>query len=288
MRRAAVRERVDRLVAWGDRQATRGDRLLRGRGVRRAWLVVASVAAVAMLAVGTMQVASVLAHEERTEVTELPAAGVRTVEIDNRVGSTTVVGVEDADTIVVRAQVSDSLRGTGHRVEERDGVVAVRATCPLFGGEWCSVDYTIEVPADLGVVVEGGRARVEVSDVAGPVSASTSQGSIRLARLGDDVEARARQGSIEALGLTAARVRAEADQGSVALEFAVAPRDVWADTDQGSIEIVVPDDEDVSYATDTGSDQGSVNDRVRFDPDSNRTIVAHADQGSVTVTYAVR
>lgn len=286
MRRAAVRERVDRLVAWGDRQATRGDRLLRGRGVRRAWLVVASVAAVAMLAVGTMQVASVLAHEERTEVTELPAAGVRTVEIDNRVGSTAVVGVEDADTIVVRAQVSDSLRGTGHRVEEREGVVAVRATCPLFGGEWCSVDYTIEVPADVAVDVHGARRRVEISDVAGPVTVETAHAGIRLARIAGDVDARSRQGSIEALDLTAGRVRAEADQGSVALEFAVAPRDVWADTDQGSIEILVPDDEDVFYATDTDSDQGSVNDRVRFDPDSDRTIVAHADQGSVTLAYA--
>ena len=158
-----MRERIRRAIDWATATADRftawGMRLLAGNGIRVAWLVVGCLAAVPLLGFGVIQAASTVAHEERTEVTtiDLATTDVTGLVVDNGAGSVTVVGVDDGDAIVVRANISDGLRDTGHRVTTRDDHVFVRGTCPLFGSEWCSVDYTVEVPTDLYVNVKAGR-----------------------------------------------------------------------------------------------------------------------------------
>jgi hypothetical protein len=270
--------RADRLAAWGTR-------LLQGRGIRRAWLVVGCLVAVPLLALGAMQATSVLAHEERTERTEIAAAGLAGVMVDNDAGSVEVVGVEGADTVVVHARIGEGLRATGHRVEERDGMLVVHGSCPLFAAEWCSVDYTIEVPVDMYVDVSGVEG-VRVSDVTGGVNAHSRASAVELARVGGDVTASANQGRLEATDLRAERVHARANQGSVSLEFAESPREIVADANQGSVDIVLPEDPDISYATVTDADQGSVNTRIDESPRSDRTITVEANQGSITIRYA--
>ena len=70
-----MRRLFDWLSTAGDRMTAWGLRLLGGRGVRTAWLIVASVAAVFILLTGTIQVTSMIAHEEATEVREIAASG---------------------------------------------------------------------------------------------------------------------------------------------------------------------------------------------------------------------
>jgi hypothetical protein len=274
-----------RAVDAADRMTARATRLLRGRGVRRAWLVVACLVALPLLAVGMVQVVSVVAHEEHVERTEVDAADLRGVVVDNGAGSITVVGVEGSDTVSVHARISEGLRSTGHVVSVRDDTLVVRGTCPLFGSEWCSVDYTIEVPADLHVDVDG-RQRVTVSDVSGGLVASSDASAVELARVGGDVTVSANQARIDASDLTAARVHARADQGHVTLEFAESPDEVVAEADQGSVDIVLPDEDDVDYATETEANRGTVSDAIRQDPRSARSITVEADQGSITIAYA--
>lgn len=284
--RQFIERTVARTIGLADRTAAWGRRVLKSRGLRRAWLAVACLAALPMLAVGVMQAASVLAHEERTEVVTVDAAGIDRVEIDNRRGTTTVVGVEGAREITVRARISEGLRSTGHRVFERDGTLFVDGSCPLFGSEWCGVDYAVEVPADLYVDVFGAQA-ITVSDVSGGLRAHSVAASVSLARVGGDVDIQSDQGRLEATDLTAEEVRADADQGRVALRFAESPDAVDVQADQGSVEIVLPDDEGVSYATSTEADQGTVGNAIRTDPGSDRSITVEADQGSITIAYAL-
>ncbi len=286
-----MRGRIGRAIDWATATADRftawGMRLLAGSGVRMAWLVVGCLAAVPLLGFGVIQAASTVAHEERTEVTTIDVADtdVTGLVVDNGAGSVTVVGVDDADAIVVRAHISDGLRDTGHRVTTRDDHVFVHGTCPLFGSEWCSVDYTVEVPTDVFVNVTG-LGSVRVSDVDGGLVADSRTGGVELVRVGGDVSASSDQGRVEGRDLTAPRVTARADQGRVALEFADSPEMIDAEADQGSIDIVVPDDPDVFYAVDPDADQGSVSLRVNQDTRSDRTIRVKADQGSITVRYA--
>lgn len=280
-----MRRLFDRLATTGDRMTAWGLRLLAGRGVRKAWLVVASVSAVFMLLTGTIQVTSLIAHEEVIEVSEIAVVGVTGLDIDNDAGATRVVGVDDAETITVRARISNGLRKPHHEISRDGGTLVVEAGCPMIGSQWCEVDYTVEVPSDMDVDADA-RGRLTVTDLAGRLRLDADQGSVDLARVGGDITVSASQGSVDAVDLTATRVNAEANQGSVDLAFATSPDEIVTESNQGSITIVLPDEDGVVYATQTEANQGSATSDIREDPAAGRTIVAESNQGSITITYA--
>lgn len=283
--RAAIERLIRRLTDGADRVATRGDRLVRGPGVRRAWLVVGSLASVPILGIGLVQAASILAHEEHTEVATVDARDLSGVIVDNGAGSVSVVGVDDARSVTVHARVSEGLRATGHEIASRDGHLVVRGSCPLSGSEWCGVDYTIEVPEDLGVDVDA-RGGVTISDTSGGVDAR-SRSHVELMRVGGEVSVSANEGRVEGRELSADRVVAGADHGLVVLEFATSPHAIDVEADHGTVDVVLPYEEDVFYAPpDTEADQGTVSDRINQDPRSDRTIAAKADHGNITIRYA--
>jgi hypothetical protein len=253
---------------------------------RRLWKILATVVALPVLAWGVLQVPAALAREDRTVDQSVPAEGIAVLDVGNHAGTVRVIGVEGATTVSVHADIRDGWRSTGHEVRQEGDRLIVRGSCPIFLSEWCQVDYTIEVPRDLRVEVET-EERIEVSDLDGGLYASSDASRVVATRVSGDVTLRSDQGSIEATGLTATRVDAEADQGSIRLEFADSPEAVNAEADQGSIDIVLPDQPGVTFITDFSADQGTVSaDPIRQGPDSDRTLRAHADQGSVTVVYA--
>ena len=276
-----------RMTAGTDRLAAWGVRALQGRLVRWLWLAGASVLAVGGLGFGTLQAASLVAHEERSEVTAVAAAGVEGLIVDNRAGSVELIGAPGADEITVRARISDGLRATGHRVATRNGVLHVTGSCPIFGSEWCEVDYTIEVPPDVFVDVTG-RDGVSATDLTGGLTARSSQAAVDLLRVGGDVTVSANQSRIEGDELTATDVDASANQGRVTLDFAASPRHVTVDANQGRVDITLPDEAGVVYATDTEANQGTVREDIRQDPGSDHSITVDANQGDVTISYATR
>ena len=248
------------------------------------WKIVGTVVAVPMLVFFATQTASALAHSKRTVSLNVPVAGITALDVDNNAGRVRIVGVEDATEIKVRARIDDGWRETGHSVTTEGGVLKVHGSCPNFGSNFCNVRYTIEVPTTLPVSVRA-EGSIEVTDVEAGVEASTSDSTITLARVDGDLVLRASQGRITAGAIRSDTVVAHANQGRISLVFAESPSSVTAEADQGSIEIVLPDDT-VAFATDVSADQGDVTDVVDRDLDSPRTIVAHADQGDVTLTYA--
>ena len=153
----------------------------------------------------TGEAASVLAHEERTEVIDVDAAGLAALDVDNSAGTVTVVGVDGATGVTIRARISDGLRDTGLDTREGDGRLVVTGDCPLLWANWCRADLTIEVPADMHVTARG-QGRVAVSDVSGGVNARSDQGGVELLRVGGTVVARSDQGRIDGNDLTATSV----------------------------------------------------------------------------------
>jgi hypothetical protein len=270
--------RADRVAAWGTR-------VLRGRVVRLLWLAGASLAAVLGLGFGTLQAASLVAHEERTEVTDVAVGGLTSLTVDNDGGSVTLVGVDGRTEVTVRADISDGLRDTGHSVDRRGDVLLVQGSCPVIGSEWCRVDYTIEMPADMYASVTGDGG-VSATGLEAGVAATSDHGGIELVRVRGDVRVEADQGSIDGDAIRADHVDAEADQGRISLDLVSSPRTLRAKADQGSIDVVLPDAPGVYYATDLQADQGSVTSTVREKSDSERTLTAEADQGSITIGYA--
>ena len=258
------------------------------RRVRRIWLIAGSLFTLPVLLFAASNVASGVAHEERTEVSTFDAAGLRSIDIDNDSGSVRVVGVGEADTVTVNAHVSDGLRPTHHDVRRDGDRLVVEASCPAFLADWCSVRYTVEIPSDLAVAVHADDGRVTVTDVAADIEASSDNGRVELARIEGNIELRSDNGSVTATAIRrASRAEATSDNGDVRLEFLDPPDDVVATSDNGSVEVVLPNTGEL-YQVDAHSDNGTVSTAgVGTRPGSSRTIRAESDNGDVTITYAL-
>jgi hypothetical protein len=239
---------------------------------------------VPLLLFGASQVASALAREERTEVSEVDAAGLRRVEIHS-VGSVRVVGVEGAGAVTVTARIRDGFQATRHDVRREGDRLVVDSSCPILTS-WCDVNYTVELPSHLAVAARSGDGSVTITDVAADVEASSGNGSVELARIEGDVVLESGNGSVTAGDLRAARAEAHSGNGSVSLTFVDPPGDVVATSGNGSIDVVLPRGDEL-YRLDPHSGNGTVSTPVRADPASERSITARSGNGDVTITYAL-
>ncbi len=92
-------------------------------------------------------------------------------------------------------------------------------------------------------------------------------------------------GRLTGTALRSETVRADTDNGRVELEFAVAPMTVEASSNNGSVEVVVPDDGE-TYRVTMDTDNGSQEQSVRTAPDSTRSLTLTTENGSVTARTA--
>ena len=257
--------------------------------VQRFWRIGGTIVAVLLLPWGVVQAVAQWAHEEHDEHHVFPAEGIRLIEVHSANGEVRIVGSEPdeggsrGDEIRVTAHVSEGLRSTGHSERVVGDRLVLEATCPLLFSSFCTVIYTVETPPDVDLVVRSDRGAT-IEGMEGDVDVSADEGSIELARLRGAVRADADQGAVRASGLRSAEVDASSDQGEVFLRFLEVPQRVVAESDQGDVEVVVPDGDEL-YALTTDSDQGNVDREIRADPRSDRSITATTDQGDVIVRY---
>jgi hypothetical protein len=252
-------------------------------GSHTAWLAAGSVLTIAAFGWGTFNVVDLLAHEVSTVTEVIDAEGVSMIDIDNSTGRVVVTGT-DTDEITIVARVSDGLRDAENSYRIVDGRLEIRGTCPLFGSMWCSVDYRIEIPADVALDIDVDDERVEVVDMRGAITVDNDNGSIRIRGAEGALALDADNGRIEATGIRSSTVSADSDNGSVEIVMAVPPDTLDARSDNGSVTVVLPDTPD-AYAVDASTDNGNVRNDVRHDPTSSRTITVSSDNGNVTVRY---
>lgn len=202
-----------------------------------------------------------------------PAAADGLVEIENPAGSVRVVGWGKAEVAVTGAlgrRASLNLTGDGRRtrveVEVEGHPHATRS------------DIEVRVPAGSRLSVESFASSIVVSEVTGPVTAETVNGSVSIAGSVKEVSAESVNGSVEVSGsptrvhagtvngaltirgargeLTAStvngevrvvaggtfeRAQLESVSGAIHFEGALAPRaDLRAQTVSGEVELVLP------------------------------------------------
>ena len=132
--------------------------------MRVMWWIAGTVLFVGALTAGAYQVVTVLAHEERTETVAYPAADLTSVDVATGNGAVRVT-TSDSDEVVVQARISEGLRPTGEEQQVVGDTLQLRASCPNFGSDWCAVDYTLEVPRHMALVIRTDDGPIEGSDL---------------------------------------------------------------------------------------------------------------------------
>jgi hypothetical protein len=248
------------------------------------WRAVGGVLAIGSVGWAGFNVVTLVAHEERTEITPYPAADVTMIDVDNSSGPVTIIGSPGRAEITVTARISDGLRKTGERQQLVDGRLELDGTCPQFGSDWCEVEYTIQVPRDIEVLADSDSGKLEVRGIDGPVDLSSDNGSVEVADVTGDLTMASDNGSIEASRLTSDTVTAETDNGSLTIELLEPPTSVEARSDNGSIDVVLPRT-DEAYALDVSTDNGDISREIRTVPGSPRHILIETDNGDAVVRY---
>lgn len=251
------------------------------------WRLGGSLVAVVLLGFGTLRVVEQLAHEQETMVTEFDASELRTIDVRTDAGSVHILGTSD-DTVRMTARVDHGLRDTEHNERIEGDRLVVRGDCPGFLSSFCNVDYDIEVPRAVAVVVHTGNDQATVRDVTGDVTASTGNGRVELVGATRAVQLRSGNGRVVGTELSSEKVEASTGNGSVELTFAESPRTVTATSGNGRVEMVLPNrpvDRRISYRVDATSGNGSTDADIRTDPQSDRSITARTGNGRVTVRY---
>ena len=257
-----------------------GSRPNGARIVRALWITVGGILAIGTLGWGTYNIVSLLAHEEHIEHASFAAADVTSVDISNDNGSVSITAT-DSDTIDVTADVSNGWQATKVSSRVVGGVLEVRASCPVFVAIWCSVEYTIAMPADRPLTIDGSGT-VVVRGMTGSVDVDSDDGRLELDDIAGDITVSNDSGRIIGRRLTSSTVDATNTNGRIELSFLDPPQAVSARTENGRIDVVVPDT-DVLYRVDLHTDNGSTDNAVRTDPASDHVIELSSQNGSVTL-----
>ena len=250
------------------------------RAVLFAVAALLSVVAVAQTAIALLDLAT---RHTTTGVERFD--GVRSLVIDD--GSDVRLTTAPAGApLELRTKVTEGLRSPTHDARvTADGALRLSSSCGwAFGGNSCSVDYEVRVPAGTQVRVNGssGDVRADGLRSAQPVVLRASSGDVHL----DGVTAPRLQietssGDVHASGVRADEVEAVASSGDIRLSLAAPADSVRAVASSGDIHVLVPD---AVYRVDADTSSGDIDDRgVRTAQDAPRSISATASSGDVLI-----
>lgn len=246
------------------------------------WRVLGSIAAVLLLAFCTLQLVSLFGRSTETVRRTVPVDGVRAFDVAADSGDVTIVGT-DRDDIAIVARVSHGLWRTRVRIIERDGVVSTSTECPALSNH-CSVRYTIEVPREMVVNVDADNGSVRARGLTRKAVLTSGNGDVLAESLAGTARLGSDNGSVEARGMTTTAIEASSGNGDVVVELREPPEQVVAESDNGSVEVVLPDTPH-AYDLDLSTDNGERFGQIRTDPASDRHLVIRSDNGDVTVGY---
>lgn len=245
-----------------------------------AWRLFAGLLIVGGLVWGTLQLITVLAHEERVETETFAAAGIDALSVESANGWVRIIAA-DTDEVTVRAEISDGLRATGESREVVDGTLTLTVDCPNVGSDFCWANYEVTVPRDLPITAHADNGRIEVRGSDADLAINGDNGSVALDDVGGVLDVSTDNGRVEATGVRSTQVVADSDNGSVLLDFDVTPETVRATTENGRVEVAVPND-GTAYRVDLSSGNGREELLLPTDPGATRSLVLRTDNGTVT------
>jgi hypothetical protein len=210
-------------------------------------------------------------------------SGIRTVQVDLGFEAVDIVGSPDATEVSMRRTYHWSLNEPEVSTSKEGDVLRVSSSCSWEIGIGCTGRVTLEVPEDIALRMDVSDGSATIRDLTGDLDLESTDGSIDASHLTGRLSIRTSDGSVTATGLRSDTVDVATTDGSVHLDFDVAPTALTARTSDGSIEIAVPDD-DTAYAVSGKTSDGGRDIQVPTDPDATHAIDVTTADGSVKVT----
>ncbi|MEV0591054.1 DUF4097 family beta strand repeat-containing protein [Nonomuraea cavernae] len=158
-------------------------------------------------------------------------------------------------------QWSDAKPEPEHRV---DGDTLFMTYACNGGANWgrCTVNYKIEIPKGLRVVVDTGSGDITLRSLTGPLESSSGSGEVA------------------GTGLAGKTLVAESGSGNLDLKYVSPPDSVQIKTGSGDVALHVPNG---SYAVSTEAGSGDVAVSVKDDDASPRKISLKAGSGDISL-----
>lgn len=251
--------------------------------LRRTWLVLGSVAAVAMLTFGVASAIGLVAREDRTVRHEFDARDLDVVEVSVESGDVRVVG--DADTVVrVVIRIREGLGGIDEVARVDGERLVLSSACPAFWSTFCEARYEVHVPSTMKVVARSENGDAVVSAVDAGSTIVSENGDVTGERLGGQVTMTTENGNALATEFGGDLLDVESRNGDVEVDAARPPSSVTARSDNGDVAVRIPRGDEL-YAVSATTDNGEATTPVRTDPGAERRIIAESDNGDVTVRY---
>lgn len=206
-------------------------------------------------------------YERQVELAAPLAAG-GSFAADTGDGSVTVHGVETSECsvrakIVAHARTEERAQELAEEVEVRlepsgDGLRVVTTGPHTMGNAWYSVSLDVQVPAETRLSLSTGDGSVHIANIAGNVDAKSGDGSIEVEAVKGNVKLHTTDGSVSGTRLEAGTVDVHTGDGSVTL------REVRAD----------------SIAAQTGDGN------IRCQGIAAERVDCHTSDGSIHIEYA--
>jgi hypothetical protein len=201
---------------------------------------------------------------------------IRSVRLDSGDGGVTLVGTPGATAATVTRAVtySGNTAPTGTSYGVQGGVLTLSGC-----GRHCTVDYTVELPADLPVSGQVDNGEVRLTAV-GEVQVRTDNGAVTLDGVRGPVDVQTSNGHVTGRHLDGGPVRARTDNGAVELTTTT-PQDVTVGTGNGAVTVAVAAGR---YVVDTRTDNGAEDVRVQNDPAGQHRVELTTDNGAITLS----
>lgn len=209
-------------------------------------------------------------------------------------GDTLIVEADDSALEIVAADVKDVevtrradgwvFLGEGPEAtwEMKDRRLLLRQECDAVVSD-CESWHRLKVPRGVAVTVKGDNGSVSAAGFDTALKLRSDNGAVTVKDSSGPLELTSDNGDIVAEGISAERVSADADNGSVRLAFSVVPDLVESVSDNGEIDIDLPR---ATYSVTAKSDNGDVTVDVPRDASSPHVVRARSDNGEVTVRSA--
>jgi hypothetical protein len=175
-------------------------------------------------------------------------------------------------------------------------VLSLPANCHsgALGWLWfCSVHYTVHVPAGLQLDVHADSGDLEATSIsAAALALNTGSGDVTIRRVtATDLTAETGSGDVDGSHLGGGSVAVKTGSGDVGLGFDQDPTTIQARTGSGDLTIAVPRD-DATYYVQAETGSGDYSNRVRSIGETPaagtqaRFINAQTGSGDLTIQYA--